>query len=242
DFERLKSALTLTHRIAISIIGQVATSAVHWCMSDQLVSPEFMETVGKGPTLTPLCVRPNLFSSSNQLGRGLPVGMVANGSQYLVGRPVVFKEAAVDVQWMMERISNFIDMCHIRDSVIAHGESFGVSTDEVIKVAHTSPTRDYPMGTYELTAVHVPQFRIIDRAASEANARRAELTEGEAKLDPNDPIDRLILARLEERRVNEDRRASEDRRSSSNQSEYPNDRRVSGAFGRRTTPFGRRDQ
>ncbi|MGL4487900.1 MAG: hypothetical protein ACRCU5_00455, partial [Rhizobiaceae bacterium] len=46
DFERLKSALTLTHRIAISIIGQVATSAVHWCMSDQLVSPEFMETVG----------------------------------------------------------------------------------------------------------------------------------------------------------------------------------------------------
>jgi hypothetical protein len=244
DHMKVKSAIELAYKIAVAIQRQVSCTAVHWCMCDQLVNPEFFEAVGKGPTLTPLCVRPNLFSSSNQLGRGFPLGMVVNGAQYLIGRPVVFNEAIVELPWMLERVCNFIDMCHLRGSVIAHGESFGISSGEIIKVTHIAPSREYPMGNYTLTAFHVPQFGILGKGGPQATDgadRRAQLSDGAATLDPNDPIDRLILERLEERRVLEDRRMQEDRRKATQQGDYPNDRRSTGTFGRRTMPFGRRD-
>ncbi len=245
DVESVKVAISLVHKIVLAVQKQVQCTAVHWCMSDQLVNPDFIEAIGKAPTLTPLCVRPNLFSSANRLGPGLPLGMVGNGSQYLIGRPVVFKEAAVELPWMMERMSNFIDMCHIRGNIVGHGESFGISNDEIIRVWHTAPTADYPLGTYELSAIHVPKFGITNRVAaavSETIERRTQESDGETKLDPNDPIDKLILERLEERRVLEDRRAAEDRRQATQQGDYPNDRRATGTFGRRTMPFGRREQ
>lgn len=243
DHEKIKVAVELAQRIAVALQRHISCTAIHWCMSDQLVTPEFLEAIGKGPTLTPLCVRPNLFSKSNRLGPGLPLGMVANGAQYLVGRPIVFNEAAVDLPWMLERVSNFIDMAHLRGSVTQDGASFGISNDEVIKVAHVPRSRDYPFGTYTLTATHVPQFGIFDptRALTEEpNGGSGSLPDSEAKLNPNDPIDRLILDRLEERRVLDDRRAVEDRRSSSSQADYPNDRRAEATFGRREVPFGRR--
>lgn len=248
DHEELKVAVELAQRIAVALQRHLSCTAIYWCMCDQLVTPEFLQAIGKGPTLTPLCVRPNLFSRNNRLGPGLPLGMVANGAQYLVGRPIVFNEAAVDLPWMLERVSNFIDMAHLRGSVTQDGASFGISNDEVIKVVHMPPSRDYPFGTYTLTATHVPQFGIFDptRALSaEANDELGPVADTEAKLNPNDPIDRLILDRLEERRLLDDRRTVEDRRSPSsqspsNQADYPNDRRAAATFGRREIPFGRR--
>jgi hypothetical protein len=243
DHTKVLSGIDVAYKIAIAVQRQVSCSALHWCMCDQLVTPEFMEAVGKGPTLTPLCVRPNLFSSSNRVGPGLPLGMVVNGAQYLIGRPIVFKEAAVELPWMLERVANFIDMAHLRGNVVEHGGSFGVSNDEIISVSHTPSSRDYPLGTYTLTASHVPQFGIVDSTrpvSSEPNRGRVQVPDGEAKLNPNDPIDRLILDRLEERRQLEDRRVAEDRRVSSGQFNEGNDRRGASTFGRRTTPFGRR--
>ncbi len=201
DAER---AMKLCYAISRAIMKAGKVSCVHWCASDYLVSPEFFAEVEYGLSMTPLYVRPYLFSSVGHLRSGVPVGMVGNGAQYLIGRPVVFNQAKVDLDWMITRVANFVDMCHLRGSVIPDGDSLGADPNEVITVAHVAPTQDQPLGCYELTAQRVAQFGIDGpqvRPQREVyyDPRKDPLTGQSRALDPNDPIDRAIMARLKER-------------------------------------------
>lgn len=241
-WEDAKRAMELCYYLSRQLLANNNALAVHWCPSDHLVTNDFFVQAGSGKTLTPLFVRPYLFSSANQLRKGLPVGVVGNGSQYMLGRPVVFKEAQADATWMIQRVANFIDMCHMRGAVIPHGETFGATTEEVISVAHVPPSQESPLGAFELTAREVPEFGIRNNtsvAAVSVRSYEPSVKPSEKlDLDMNDPIDRAIMARLEERRQQE-------RREQDTTVPYPNDRRSAGqspnGFGRRGQAFGKRN-
>ncbi len=244
DAER---AMRLCHAISRAVMKAGKVSCVHWCPSDHLVSPEFFAEVERGPSMTPLYVRPYLFSSVGHLRSGVPIGMVGNGAQYLIGRPVIFNQAPVDLDWMILRVSNFVDMCHLRGSVIPDGDSMGADASEVITVRHIAPTRDQPLGSYELTAERVAKFGIDGPQVREQrqvmyDPRKDPVTGQSRELDPNDPIDRAIMARLKEREQLGLDKATDpferDRRAGDRDEEQaePN----IGAPARRVAPFGKR--
>jgi hypothetical protein len=243
DWSEAKAAMELCYYFARYFCSKRAPSAVHWCPADHLVDHDFFEGAGQGPTLTPLFIRPNLYSSAGRMGNGVPVGMIANGSEYLLGRNVSFKEAPVDLRWMVERVCNFIDMCQARGDIIAHGESFGASGSEIIAVAHIAPTVNNPNGSIELTAVNVPAFGIYNRSSEHAATREPQAdpasrtSNSEVELNSNDPIDRAIMARLEERR-----RMDADGSNPTDFNRRASDRALGAApaFGKRQTSFGTR--
>jgi hypothetical protein len=243
DWSEAKVAMELCYYFARHFCSKRAPSAVHWCPADHLVDHEFFLGAGQGPTLTPLFIRPNLYSSSGRMGNGAPIGMIANGSEYLLGRNVSFREAPVDFRWMIERVCNFIDMCHARGDIIPHGESFGASGSEVISVAHIAPSGNNPRASIELTAVNVPAFGIYGRSSQHSGGRESQdeapvqNSNSKIELNANDPIDRAIMARLEERR-----RLDADGSGSAEFGRRASDRIAGGApaFGKRQGSFGTR--
>ena len=173
--------------------------------------------------------------------------MVGNGAQYLIGRPVVFNQASVDVDWMILRVSNFIDMCHLRGNVIPDGDSMGADASEVITVKHVAATRDQPLGSYELTAERVAKFGIdgpLVRPQRQVmyDPRKDPVTGQSRELDPDDPIDRAIIARLKERAQMGLEKTTDpfelDRRATDKAQDFPE--RQGSAVARSATPFGRR--
>jgi hypothetical protein len=147
------------------------------------------------------------------------------------------------LRWMVERVCNFIDMCQARGDIIAHGESFGASGSEIIAVAHIAPTVNNPNGSIELTAVNVPAFGIYNRSSEHAATREPQAdpasrtSNSEVELNSNDPIDRAIMARLEERR-----RMDADGSNPTDFNRRASDRALGAApaFGKRQTSFGTR--
>lgn len=205
NWAEAESAMRTCYAIARFIIAHNPSTAVHWMPSDNFLTPEYLETIAQGHTMMPLYIRPYLFSSANQLGEGLPVGLVANGSQYVLGRPVMFREAIVDLDWMIQRTCNFMDMCLLRGSVIAHGETFGIDDHERIEVLHVAPEPEAPLGRYELVVRDAKQFGIgsgdIQPVRKGRFGERAvnDDVRQYGNLDPEDPIDMAIIAALEQR-------------------------------------------
>ena len=247
EWREAERAMKLCYAISRAVMKAGKVSCVHWCPSDHLVSTEFFADVEHGPSMTALYVRPYLFSSVGHLRSGMPVGMVGNGAQYLIGRPVVFNQAKVDLDWMITRVANFVDMCHLRGSVIPDGNSLGADQNEVIVVRHVAPTQDQPLGCYELTAQRVAKFGIDGpqvRPQSQVyyDPRKDPVTGQSRQLDPNDPIDRAIMARLEERQRlgldKADEPQSLDRRATDRAGQQAG--METGAFGKRSTAFGKR--
>lgn len=177
-------------------------TAIHWLPSDHLVSGHMFELMTAGASLTPFFVRPYLYSSAGSIGNGNPVGVVANGSQYMLSKPVIFDEAVVDYKWLIERSTQFIDQAIRKNAVPEHGANFCVEDDEVIEVMHKDPDAANPYGSYTLIPRRVPKFGIegglhgILKSSPEDDATKANL---DKKLDENDPIDFAIMQALKER-------------------------------------------
>lgn len=200
--EDSQRAMTLGYLLADALHRNNPATAIHWLPSDHLVSPQMFESAALGPSLTPFFVRPYLYSSSGAIGSGNPVGMVANGSQYLLGKPVVFEEAPVDYPWIIERVWQFIDKCLKDGAVLAHGSSFQIEADEVVEVVHKGPEAINPMGSYTLVARNVPKFGISGGLQSALTGPiKAEPTHDKetSRLDASDPIDLAILNALRAR-------------------------------------------
>lgn len=236
------AAMTLGYKLADALHRNNPATAIHWLPSDHLVSPQMFELAAVGSSLTPFFVRPYLYSSTGAIGDGNPVGMVANGSQFLVGKPVIFEEAIVDYQWIIKRVSQFIDQSLSKGQVPATGTGFGIEKDEVIEVIHKDPEPINPMGSYTLVARNVPKFGISGGLHSVIQSGMAERTKMEivspaerepTKLDENDPIDLAILNAL---------RAREEEKAEQTPTKLPEvkDRRMQPRKTHEVASFGRR--
>ncbi|MEM9575050.1 MAG: hypothetical protein AAF870_07465, partial [Pseudomonadota bacterium] len=200
--EDAQRAMKLCYLLADALHRNNPASAIHWLPSDHLVSPQMFENAALGPSLTPFFVRPYLYSSAGAIGDGNPVGMVANGSQYLLGKPVIFEEAAVEYPWMIQRVWQFIDKALRADVVPAHGSGFSVEDGEIIEVIHKDPEPVNPMGSFTLIARNVPKFGITGALQSVLRAPVDVEPSGDkdaSQLDENDPIDLAILNALRAR-------------------------------------------
>ena len=239
--EDAQRAMKLCYLLADALHRNNPASAIHWLPSDHLVSPQMFENAALGPSLTPFFVRPYLYSSAGSIGDGNPVGMVANGSQYLLGKPVIFEEAAVEYPWMIQRVWQFIDKALRADVVPAHGTGFSVEDGEIIEVIHKDPEPVNPMGSFTLIARNVPKFGISGTLQSVLAAPVDVEPNGDedtGQLDENDPIDLAILNALRARAAADKEAATrlpevKDRRME------PRKTHEAASFGRRAA-FGKR--
>lgn len=195
-------AMTLAYQICDALHRNNPACAFHWLPSDHLVPPEAFELAAIGPSLTGFFIRPYLYSSDGYINDAGSVGLVANGSQYLLPKPVIFKEANVSYDWLIKRAIQFIDLAIRLDAVPENGASFGVDDGEIIEVFHQAPEPANPMGSYMLVPRNVPEFDIkggLHSILKEDVFAEVKEERSRRELNENDPIDLAILNALRDR-------------------------------------------
>jgi hypothetical protein len=187
-------AINLCQSLTAYVAGRHAASAVHWCVSDNLVPPAFFEKAVQSGDVTLLNIRPFLTSSSGRLGPGLPIGVTANGSQWLLGKVVMVEEATVPLEWVLTMLYGFVHVCLQRGALLEHNHSFSVEgQDWQVGVFHEKIEDFDGWEMLRLKIMHLPEYGIhgkvpakrtisyksvedlkhqaaVERAASPANA------------------------------------------------------------------------
>lgn len=159
--EEAQRAMTLCHEVCKLVIGHNPASALHWCVSDNLVPQSFFEGTAKDRDYTLLNIRPFLTSSANRIGDGLPLGMVVNGSQWVIGKMIEFEEAPVPFPWMMEVVYGFIRMCQLRGSILPDRNTFSTEGEDwTVAVFHEKIEGHAAFEKVRLVVVNAPQFGI----------------------------------------------------------------------------------
>lgn len=235
-------AMTLGYLLADALHRNNPATAIHWLPSDNLVSPQMFEQAALEPSLTSFFVRPYLYSSSGKIGDGNPVGMVANGSQYLLGKPVIFEEALVDYAWMVQRVCQFIDKCLSDGAIPAHGTSFQIEEGEIIEVVYKDPEAVNPMGSFTLVARSLPKLGISGglHSVPAAPAKTVSKQDNETgELDENDPIDLAIMNALRAREAAVKEEAATKLPEVKDRRMEPRKTHEAASFGRRAA-FGKR--
>jgi len=144
------------------IINNNPASAVHWCVSDNLVPQPLFERLTEDDDLTLLNVRPYLTSSAGKLGDGLPLGMYLHGSQWVIGKMIEFEEAPVPFSWMMDVVVGFIKMCQIRGSILPDRNTFSTEGEDwTVAVFHEKIEGHTAWEKVRLVVVNAPQFGIF---------------------------------------------------------------------------------
>ncbi|MET1414108.1 hypothetical protein ABVF61_17680 [Roseibium sp. HPY-6] len=159
--EEADRARTFCYELAKLIIGHNPATAIHWCVSDNLVPQSYFEGVAKDGDYTLLNIRPYLSSSAGRLGEGLPLKMVVNGSQWIIGKMIEFEEARVPFPWMMEVVYGFIKLCQIRGSILPDNNTFGNEDEDwSVAVYHEKIEGHSAWDKVRLVVVHAPEFGI----------------------------------------------------------------------------------
>ena len=130
--------------LANHLTAPLEASAVHWCQSNLLLTPELLRTAAADAHFpSPIIIHPQLFSSGEPVGGRHSVGFKTFGARFVIGHEILFTEAPADLRWMIERTLNFLQMAHINGyRLIPDGESFGATADEVIRVRYRPPDGD----------------------------------------------------------------------------------------------------
>ncbi|ASP36339.1 hypothetical protein [Labrenzia sp. VG12] len=159
--EEADRARTLCAELTKLLIGHNPASALHWCVSDNLVPQPLFERLTQDEDLTFLNIRPFLTSSSGQLGEGRPLGMFLHGSQWVIGKMIEFEEAPVPFSWMMEVVTNFIKMCQIRGSILPDRNIFSTEGEDwTVAVFHEKIDGHTAWEKVRLQVINAPQFGI----------------------------------------------------------------------------------
>lgn len=194
DFER---KLMICRLLTNTMVLHNKPIAIHWCQSDQLMKPEMYEHFANEAFPTPLFVHPAMFSSREVINGTEVIGLRTYGAAHLIGREIVFNEAPVPFEWLYTRACNFVDMARQSGSVIPHGESFGASDEEIIRVRHRPKSEKDPNGAIELTLERCDEHNFVLEQPTDVEPAQTE-DAGEVVLNLNDPIDRAIAERRRE--------------------------------------------
>lgn len=214
-------AMVFCRELTKLILKHHAATAIHWCTSDNLVPQNYFEAASEMSDFAMIGARPMITSSAGKLGKGLPIGAIFNGSQWLIGKIISFEEAAVPLPWMMEVVMGFINLCLLRDKIIPHNETFSVEgQDWTIGVYHEKIDGFDGWGMVKLVVVNAPEFGIYgdtttkrsynyqtaddvkNRAlVEEREVRAANDTpfDGHDTLDPENDMDLAIMEKLRQK-------------------------------------------
>ncbi|MBO9400746.1 hypothetical protein [Shimia sp. R9_3] len=152
SFER---RLLIAQTVATALIGEMMPSAVHWCQSHQLLDGATfvkLASVGFNPVLY---VAPFPFGAGAGPDGTQKVGLRALGSQYFLGKEVIFAPDATEPQQLFQNhqhILEFLTYCRALGRILGDMETF--STDapgaDVIEVRHNADNPQFPNGYIEL--------------------------------------------------------------------------------------------
>lgn len=206
---------------ALSILGALVdrflklryASAVYWHQSGYLLPPDVFSTFALSDNKMSLYVRPHVYvPPQDQIDEDRYVGVTGAGSQYLTGYLVHFVPSTAPVEFMLERLLQFTSLCVLRELVIPDGETFGIDTSERIRVLHEKTPPDEPdrinlklemSAAFGITARKTPVVKVLYGPDGSVIEEVVEDADGE-ELNPDDPVDAAILARLAELKADED--------------------------------------
>lgn len=263
--EEAEMAMKLCIDLSRFIVSQHKACAMHWCASDNLVSQETFERYTADGDPLMIGLRPFLSSSTGRLGKGEPLGMVANGSQWFLGKMILFEEAKVPLEWLLPMMHNFIKICRERGSVFGHNESFSVEGhDWTIGIYHEKIEGFDKWEQVRLSLVHGPQFGVygdtsarrtfkydsMDDIRERAEVEKREVRaandlppDAEGAYDPDNAMDDIIARKLRQREVDQENERNLMQFEASIQNQQPwkgSERRTSVAELRKLVPGGRR--
>ncbi len=152
--------ITICEMLTKFFADRSAPTAVHWCQSDQLVTPEYFKANTNVAFPSPIHVHPSLFSSGALIGKRKVVGFRTYGACFVIGREIIFNEAPADLQWLYQRALNFLQMARANKyQIIPDGEVFGANENEKIGVKHRPPD-EQGVPLVELTVLKSLEFGI----------------------------------------------------------------------------------
>lgn len=136
--------ISICQHLANHLAATLGATAVHWCQSNLILSPDQFSTAVADPRYpSPLHIHPQLFSSGESADGEGSIAFRTMGARHVIGREILFSECPADVRWMQDRAMLFLEKARRDDGLlIPDGESFGVSADEVIRVRHRPPVGD----------------------------------------------------------------------------------------------------
>jgi hypothetical protein len=182
DQAKFEMRLAMTKAIAALVNKMAPGGVVHWGQSDTLLTSENFAKAAQSDFPANLYVHPFFHSSGATKGGETMAGVNGIGSQFLVGKPVVFAEHEQPMIESYQRMLEFIVYCRQIGRVLQDGESFGRDASEQIIVHHRGPTDAIPANHIEL------------ELTDPDNPHRAPRVTAPASDAPNKPKVRLSLA------------------------------------------------
>lgn len=159
--EEALRAVAVCQQITHYVTRLHPASAIHWCMSDNLMPQAFFDAAAASSDPTRLNIRPYLTSTAGRMGEGLPIGVTANGSQWLLGKMVAIEEAPVSLEWLLQTLYGFISMCLMRGALIPHMDTFSVEGEDwQVGVFHEKIDGFDGWELVRLKVLHHPKFGI----------------------------------------------------------------------------------
>ncbi len=95
DSREVMPAMSLVALLAREIMSRLSAAAVYWAASDHLLPPALFQTFTSDSRLILLNIRPQYFAGNALSDAAESVGMVAWGTQHLIGKLLVFEPAAI---------------------------------------------------------------------------------------------------------------------------------------------------
>lgn len=199
--EEVLLIMGLLRTIALSVVAQTETKAVFWGSNSYLLKPEKFNDIARADTLSFLCLHPSFYSLGLIQSGPRQVGMIAMGSEHLVGHGVSIEPGPYSSDYLVSVANGFIRHCIKADSIPANGQTFGPSPDEIFQANYKArgdsspfeivirPIKSIVLGVSQQLEVPEAEEDYISQ-----DGKRLSVSE----LDPNDPIDAAILQTLKD--------------------------------------------
>lgn len=150
-------------------------AALHWRQSNQLlVGSQYLE-LARDDTPWALFAHAQINKdSADDLDRSRHSLLLDEATEF-IGRPIHFKSTDWPPEEMHASALSFLRHAVDNGGPIPDGDSFGLGTDHVVRVAHIEAAEDTPEGLFELTAVERPEHGFVSMRPSAVAKRSNEV-------------------------------------------------------------------
>lgn len=221
-----------TYELMLSLL-QLAVSAVisidpprliHWTQSDQLIEPARFSLMEDMLFPLPLFLHPMIETSGRMFENVQTVGFTLKGSQDVLGHPLQFLEAPEQLSWLLSRAYSFIEHCRTTGRILQDGDTFGLEPGEVILVRHRYDNGPQKPATITLTLrerdgrmvlqpdakTAAPVAKLIAPPPPQQPTFASQINQEQSHLSPEERLQALSDARMEEERHKSDQRQLSD--------------------------------